>query len=86
MQSVHPQRRTHLSYTHPHEYQPCKGSRSVEKALTIPAWLNDRARAEGINFSKTLHDALIEKIRYREYDETIEGKFLNHIPKEEVMQ
>lgn len=29
---------------------------------------------------------LIGKIRYREYDETIEGKFLNHIPKEEVMQ
>jgi len=63
MQSVHPQRRTRLSYTHPHEYQPCKGSRSVEKTLTIPAWLNGRARAEGINFSKTLHDALIEKIR-----------------------
>ena len=39
-----------------------KASRSVKKTLTIPAWLNDRARAQGINFSKTLHDALLEKI------------------------
>ncbi|EGK60731.1 protein of hypothetical function UPF0150 [Centipeda periodontii DSM 2778] len=39
-----------------------KSSRSVKKTLTIPAWLNDRARAQGINFSKTLHDALLEKI------------------------
>ena len=39
-----------------------KGSRSVKKTLTIPAWLNERARAQGINFSKTLHDALLEKI------------------------
>ena len=39
-----------------------KANRSVKKTLTIPAWLNDRARAEGINFSKTLHDALLEKI------------------------
>ena len=38
------------------------GSKSIRKNLTIPAWLNDRARAEGINFSKTLHDALLEKI------------------------
>ena len=39
-----------------------KSSRSVKKTLTIPAWLNDRARAQGINFSKTLHDALLAKI------------------------
>ncbi|WP_106626603.1 type II toxin-antitoxin system HicB family antitoxin [Selenomonas massiliensis] len=39
-----------------------KASRSVKKTLTIPAWLNDRARSQGINFSKTLHDALLEKI------------------------
>ena len=39
-----------------------KANRSVKKTLTIPAWLNDRARAQGINFSKTLHDALLEKI------------------------
>ena len=38
------------------------GSKSIRKNLTIPAWLNDRARAQGINFSKTLHDALLEKI------------------------
>ena len=39
-----------------------KGSRSVKKTLTIPAWLDERARAQGVNFSKTLHDALLEKI------------------------
>lgn len=39
-----------------------KDTRAVKKTLTIPAWLNDRASAMGINFSKTLQDALISKI------------------------
>lgn len=29
-----------------------KNSKSVKKTLTIPAWLNDRALAKGINFPK----------------------------------
>lgn len=39
------------------------GSRkSVKKTLTIPMWLNERAEKCGINFSKTLQDALLQKI------------------------
>lgn len=39
-----------------------KDTRAVKKTLTIPAWLNDRAAAMGINFSQTLQEALISKI------------------------
>ena len=35
----------------------------VHKNLTIERWVNEEAKALGINFSKTLQDALIEKIR-----------------------
>ena len=38
-----------------------KNSKSVKKTLTIPAWLNDRALAKGINFSQILQEALVEK-------------------------
>jgi antitoxin HicB len=38
-------------------------ARSVKKTLTIPAWLNDKALAHGINFSKVLQDALLSKIQ-----------------------
>ena len=37
-------------------------SKSVKKTLTIPAWLNDLASMKGINFSKTLQEALIQKV------------------------
>lgn len=44
-------------------YSEKYGSRkSVKKTLTIPAWLNERAERMEINFSKTLQDALINKI------------------------
>ena len=32
---------------------------SVKKNCTIPAWLNDKAEAQGINFSRVLQEALI---------------------------
>lgn len=38
-----------------------KNSRSVKKTLTIPAWLNERALAKNLNFSKILQEALVEK-------------------------
>lgn len=38
-------------------------SKSVKKTLTIPAWLNDLASMKGINFSKTLQEALIQKVQ-----------------------
>ena len=31
--------------------------KSVKKTLSIPAWLNDAAMAQGINFSRVLQDA-----------------------------
>lgn len=39
-----------------------KDTRAVKKTLTIPAWLNDRAAAMGINFSQVLQEALLKRI------------------------
>lgn len=39
-----------------------KENKSVKKTLTIPAWLNEKAEAQGTNFSKTLQEALINKL------------------------
>lgn len=36
--------------------------KSVKKTLTIPAWLNQAALEEGINFSQVLQEALICKL------------------------
>ena len=38
--------------------------KSVKKTLTIPEWLNNEAIKKGINFSKTLQDALKNKLGY----------------------
>ena len=46
----------------------CKNTKAVKKTLTIPSWLNDRAMALGINFSKTLQEALLNKIQNRNCD------------------
>ena len=32
--------------------------KSVKKTLTIPAWMNEMAESQGINFSQTLQNAL----------------------------
>lgn len=37
----------------------------VKKTLTLPAWLNELSERRGINFSKVLQDALLEKTRSR---------------------
>ncbi len=39
--------------------------KSVRKTLTIPAWLNSAALEQGINFSQTLQEALLEKVQSR---------------------
>jgi len=36
--------------------------KAVKKTLTIPAWLNERAEKEHINFSGILQEALKEKL------------------------
>ena len=40
----------------------CVDEKSVRKTLTIPKWLNDKAIGMGINFSKTLQEALLQKV------------------------
>ena len=40
-----------------------KSNKSVKKTLSIPSWLNEKALEENINFSQTLQEALIEKLR-----------------------
>jgi predicted RNase H-like HicB family nuclease len=37
--------------------------KSVRKTLTIPAWLNIAAQEKNINFSQTLQEALMQKIK-----------------------
>lgn len=44
------------------EYRKKLNTKSVKKNCTIPSWLNDKAEAAGINFSRVLQDALIEKL------------------------
>ena len=39
--------------------------KSVKKTLTIPAWLNNAALEQGINFSQVLQEALLAKIQTR---------------------
>lgn len=39
-----------------------KNNKSVKKTLTIPAWLNELAEKEGVNFSQELQKALKEKL------------------------
>lgn len=44
------------------EYQKKLNTRSVKKNCTIPSWLNDKAEEAGINFSRVLQEALIERL------------------------
>lgn len=45
------------------EYAKEHFEKSVRKTLTIPAWLNKAAKEKNINFSQTLQEALIAKIK-----------------------
>ncbi len=47
------------------EYAKKHFEKSVKKTLTIPAWLNDMAVANKINFSQVLQSALIEKLNIK---------------------
>lgn len=41
-------------------YRNRLNNRAVKKNCTIPAWLNEKAEKQGINFSRVLQDALVE--------------------------
>lgn len=45
------------------QYAKTHFEKSVRKTLTIPAWLNTAACNQGINFSQTLQEALLIKVR-----------------------
>lgn len=44
------------------EYAKKHFERSVKKTLSIPAWLNDAAVAQGVNFSRVLQKALKDEL------------------------
>ena len=43
------------------EYNKKFNSKSVKKTLSIPEWMNEKAISMGINFSRVLQEALMEK-------------------------
>ena len=45
------------------DYRKKKDNKKVKKTLTIKSWINEAAEKEGINFSATLEEALMEKIQ-----------------------
>ena len=45
------------------EYAKTHFEKSVRKTLTIPGWLNIAAQQKNINFSQTLQEALLAKIK-----------------------
>lgn len=48
-----------------HEYAKLHFEKSVKKTLTIPAWLNQLALEQNINFSQVLQEALKTKLHLR---------------------
>ena len=44
------------------EAYTAKNNKSIKKTLTIPAWLNEIAEKEGVNFSQVLQSALKERL------------------------
>ena len=43
-------------------YRKRLNKQAVKKTLTIPQWMNEAAEKQGINFSQTLQEALLEKL------------------------
>ena len=36
--------------------------KAVRKNISLPSWLNEKAEKEGINFSRVLQEALLDKL------------------------
>lgn len=45
------------------EYLKKHNDKAIKKTLTIPAWLNELAVKENVNFSQTLQNALVEQLK-----------------------
>lgn len=48
------------------EYRKRLDNKKVKKTLSIPSWLNEKAEAEHINFSRVLEEALIDRLQTEE--------------------
>ena len=46
------------------DYAKTHFEKSVRKTLTIPAWLDTAAKQQHINFSQTLQEALLQKVKH----------------------
>lgn len=44
------------------EHRKKHDNKKIKKTLTIPSWLNEAAENEHINFSRTLEEALLDKL------------------------
>lgn len=44
------------------QYRRKNDNKKVKKTLTIPSWLNEQAESAHINFSRTLEEALLDKL------------------------
>ena len=44
------------------EYKRKLNTKAVRRNVSLPAWLNDKAENAGINFSRVLQEALIERL------------------------
>ena len=44
------------------EYKKKHNARAVKKTLSIPEWLNEEAVARGVNLSRVLEEALMDKL------------------------
>ena len=43
-------------------YRKMHSNKAIKKTLSIPEWLNEAAETAGINFSRTLQDALMKQL------------------------
>ncbi|NLV59162.1 MAG: type II toxin-antitoxin system HicB family antitoxin [Clostridiales bacterium] len=44
-------------------YRKRLNKQAVKKTLSIPQWMNEAAEKQGINFSQTLQEALMDKLK-----------------------
>ena len=51
-----------VTYISPDAYRRSLDMRAVRKNCTIPSWLNEAAEQQGINFSATLQQALMQQL------------------------
>lgn len=47
------------------EYRKKHDNKKIKKTLSIASWINKKAEEEGINFSRTLEEALLKKLDKR---------------------